>query len=187
MEKGKSQLPSTNLGAVIDVLEEMQDAGIISNYAVGGAVAAILHSEAISTVDLDIFFFLAEPPKGLILSLEKIYDYARKNSFPFDKDFINIHGWLVQFVEASHSPLWTEAIETAETMTIDERTAKVIDREHLAAMWIFAGRKKDIRKIEMFDEAAIMDAKILYDVLSRFNLLDRWRLQQHNFSNEYQF
>ncbi|MDQ3087384.1 MAG: hypothetical protein M3Q78_02165, partial [Acidobacteriota bacterium] len=170
----KSSLPSTNLSVVISVLEDMQNAEIISAYAVGGAVAAILHDEAISTVDLDIFFFLAEPPKGLILSLEKIYDYARQNNFPFDKDFINIHGWLVQFVEASHSPLWTEAIETAETMTIDNRTTKVIDREHLAAMWIFAGRKKDIRKIEMFDEAAIMNAGILYNVLSRFDLLDRW-------------
>ncbi|MBA3634080.1 MAG: hypothetical protein H0W58_14910 [Acidobacteria bacterium] len=187
MEKEKSHLPSTNLGAVIDVLESMQAAEIVSNYAVGGAVAAILHSEAISTVDLDIFFFLAEPPTGLILSLEKIYDYARQNDFPFDKDFINIHGWLVQFVEASHSPLWTEAVETAETMTIDDRAVKVIDREHLAAMWIFAGRKKDIRKIEMFDEAGIMNRKILNDVLSRFDLLDRWRLQQHNFSDEYQF
>ncbi|MDQ3181798.1 MAG: hypothetical protein M3Q33_14945 [Acidobacteriota bacterium] len=187
MEKEKSPLPSTNLGAVIGVLEDMQTGEIISNYAVGGAVAAILHSEPISTVDLDIFFFLAEPPTGLILSLEKIYDYARKNNFPFDKDFINIQGWLVQFVEASHSPLWTEAVETAETMTIDDRAARVIDREHLAAVWIYAGRKKDIRKIEMFDEAGIMDAKILYDVLLRFNLLDRWRLQQHNFSDEYQF
>ena len=183
----KSSLPSTNLSVVISVLEDMQNVGIISDYAIGGAVAAILHDEAISTVDLDIFFFLTEPPKGLILSLEKIYDYARQNNFPFDKDFINIHGWLVQFVEASHSPLWTEAIETAETMTIDNHAAKVIDCEHLAAMWIFAGRKKDIRKIEMFDEAAIMNAEILYNVLSRFDLLDRWRLQQHNFSDEYQF
>ncbi len=183
----KSSLPSTNLSVVISVLEDMQNVGIISDYAIGGAVAAILHDEAISTVDLDIFFFLTEPPKGLILSLEKIYDYARQNNFPFDKDFINIHGWLVQFVEASHSPLWTEAVETAETMTIDNHAAKVIDREHLAAMWIFAGRKKDIRKIEMFDEAAIMDAKILSDVLSRFDLLDRWRLQQYNFSDEYRF
>jgi hypothetical protein len=187
VEKVKSSSPSTNLGAVIDVLEDMQDAEIISNYAVGGAVAAILHSEPISTVDLDIFFFLTEPPKGLILSLEKIYDYARQNDFTFDADFINIHGWLVQFVEASNSPLWTEAVETAKIMPVDNRAAKVIDLEHLAAMWIFAGRKKDIRKIEMFDEAGTMDAKILYDVLLRFNLLDRWQLQQHNFSDEYQF
>jgi len=187
MKKVENSLPSTNLGAVIDVLEDMQAAEIISNYAVGGAVAAILHYEPISTVDLDIFFFLAEPPKSLILSLEKIYDYARQNDFTFDADFINIHGWLVQFVEASNSPLWAEAIETAEIMAVDNHAAKVIDREHLAAMWIFAGRKKDIRKIEMFDEAGIMNAKILSDVLLRFDLLDCWRLQQHNFSDEYQF
>lgn len=183
----KSSLPSTNLSAVADVLEDMQSGGIISDYAIGGAVAAILHYEPISTVDLDIFFFLAEPPTGLILSLKKIYDYARQNNFPFDKDFINIHGWLVQFVEASHSPLWSEAIATAETMMIDNRAVQVINREYLAAMWIFAGRKKDIRKIEMFDEAKIMDAKILYGILSRFDLLDRWRSQQYNFSDEYRF
>jgi hypothetical protein len=183
----ENTLPSTNLGAVAGVLEDMQNAGIISNYAVGGAVAAILHNEVISTVDLDIFFFFTEPPKGLILSLEKIYDYARQNNFTFDADFINIHGWLVQFVEASNSPLWTEAVERAETMTIDNRAAKVIDREHLAAMWIYAGRRTDIRKIEMFDEAGIMNAEILSDVLLRFDLIDRWKLQQHNFSDEYQF
>lgn len=187
MAEEKSRLPSTNLGAVIGVLKDMQTAGIISDYAVGGAVAAILHSEAISTVDLDIFFFLGEPPTGLILSLEKIYDYARRNGFSFDQDFINIRGWLVQFVEASRSPLWTEAVETAAEMTIDDRAIKVIDREHLAAMWIFAGRRKDIRKIEMFDESAAMNRKILYDVLSRFDLIDRWKLQQHNFSDEYRF
>lgn len=134
MKKVENPLPSTNLSAVIDVLEDMQSAGIISKYAVGGAVAAILHDEPISTVDLEIFFFLTEPPQGLILSLERIYEYARQNNFTFDADFINIHGWLVQFVEASHSPLWTEAVETAETMTVDNRAVKVIDREHLAAM-----------------------------------------------------
>ncbi len=78
-------------------------------------------------------------------------------------------------------------IEKSPLPSTNLGAVKVIDREHLAAMWIFAGRKKDIRKIEMFDEARIMDAKILYDVLLRFNLLDRWRLQQHNFSDEYQF
>ena len=72
MERQKSPLPSTDLGAVIDVLEDMRNVEIISDYAIGGAVAAILHNEAISTVDLDIFFFLAEPPTGLILSLDKI-------------------------------------------------------------------------------------------------------------------
>ena len=42
---------------VIRVLDDMQNAGIIEKYAIGGAFAAILHYEPISTIDLDIFFF----------------------------------------------------------------------------------------------------------------------------------
>lgn len=127
MEKEKSPLPSTNLGAVIDVLEDMRTVGIVSDYAIGGAVAAVLHNEPISTVDLDIFFLFTEPPKGLILSLEKIYDYARQNNFTFDSDFIRIHGWLVQFVEASLNPLWITAIENAKIKIVDNRGVSVID------------------------------------------------------------
>lgn len=37
-----------NIGAIIEVLEEMKRAGIIEKYAIGGAFAAILHYEPIS-------------------------------------------------------------------------------------------------------------------------------------------
>ncbi len=46
-------LPATNLGEVVDVVKEMIVGGIISDYAIGGAVAAILHYEPFSTFDLD--------------------------------------------------------------------------------------------------------------------------------------
>lgn len=85
--------------------------------------------------------------------MSKIYDFAKGKGFSFEHEYINIQGWPVQLVEASHSPLWTEAIKTAELMPLDDIRVKVIDPEHLAAMWIFASHKKDIRKIEMFDEA----------------------------------
>lgn len=184
--KKKNPLPTTNLGAVADVLEDMQAQGIISDYAIGGAVAAIIHYEPISTFDLDIFFFLTKPPE-LILSLGEIYDYARSHNFPFDGEFINIHGWVVQFVEASHSPLWREAIGKAVIKIIDNRDVFVIDIEYLVVMWILAGRKKDIRKIEMFDEAGFMNAEILVGLLRRFDLLEKWKTHQHNFSDEYRF
>ncbi len=162
----KQSLPTTDLGLVIDVIEEMKKRTIISDYAVGGAIAAILHAEPISTVDLDIFFFLTEQPKGLILSMEKIYDFAREKGFEFDQDYISVHGWLVKFVEAGHDPIWAEAVKTAQEKIIDGRAVKVIDVDHLAAMWIQAGRRKDIRKIEMFDEADLMNSDVLREILS---------------------
>ncbi len=184
--ENRKPLPTTNLGAVIDVLNDMQKQGIISDYAIGGAVAGIIHYQPINTIDLDIFFLMTKP-LGLILTMEEIYDYARKNDFSFDSEFIKINGWLVQFVEASHNPLWIEALGTAELKSIDNRDIPVIDIEHLAAMWIQASRPKDIYKIILFDEAGIMDAKILYDILKRFDLLEKWKAKQDNFSDGYQF
>ncbi|MBA3599626.1 MAG: hypothetical protein H0W45_00095, partial [Acidobacteria bacterium] len=70
----KNQSPSANMREVIGVLENMQSAGIIKKYAIGGAFAAILHYEPISTIDLDIFFLLADKNESpIILSLTVIY------------------------------------------------------------------------------------------------------------------
>ena len=82
------------IGQVIAVLNDLRAKKIINEFAIGGAVAAVLHNEPISTIDLDIFFFLAEKDDRPILSLSAIYDYAKKNGFAFDAEFINIHGWL---------------------------------------------------------------------------------------------
>jgi hypothetical protein len=73
------------------------------------------------------------------------------------------------------------------TRIIDNRKIPVIDVEYLAAMWIQASRPKDLLKIVNFDEAEIMDAKVLFDILERFELLIKWRAKQQLFSNDYQF
>ena len=66
------------IGQVIAVLNDLRAKKIINEFAIGGAVAAVLHNEPISTIDLDIFFFLAEKDDRPILSLSAIYDYAKK-------------------------------------------------------------------------------------------------------------
>lgn len=85
---------TANFEKVILVLQDMRTKSVIEKYAVGGAFAATLHNEPISTIDLDIFFFLSEKSDNPILSLAAVYDYAKSNDFSFDHEFINIHGWL---------------------------------------------------------------------------------------------
>ena len=170
-----------NIDKVLSVLEEMKRAGIIEKYAIGGAFAAILHYEPISTIDLDIFFFLHEKTNSPILSLNAIYDFARQKGFSFDHEFVNIHGWLVQFVEASHSALWTEAIENADTIKIEEANAPVIDKEHLVAMWLYAGRAKDYQKIAMFCEAGFLDEAKLSGILEKHDLTVKWNKEKWRF------
>ncbi len=162
----------------------MQKIGIIENYAIGGAFAAILHAEPISTIDLDIFFFFKEEQPGPVLSLEKIYDFARSKGHTFDHEFINIDGWLIQFIESSKNPLWSESIDTADELKINHRYARVIDREHLVAMWLFAGRPKDYQKISMFVDGEILDYRKLNEVLERHNLLIKWEKEKWRFAGE---
>lgn len=172
-----------NIEQVISVLEDMQSENIIADFAIGGAFAAILHNEPIATIDLDIFFLLAKKSDSLILSLDSVYKYAKRHNFSFDHEFINIYDWLVQFVEASHNPLWIEAIENAETVKIKEKQISVIGKEHLAAMWIFAGRNKDFQKISMFWDAEILDKEKLFAILERHNLLSKWNKEKWRFIN----
>lgn len=173
-----------NINEILGVLEDMKSAGIIEKYAIGGAFAAILHYEPISTIDLDIFFLLREKSVSPILSLNAIYDYAKQKGFSFDHEFINIYGWLVQFVEASYSLLWTEAIENADTIKIEDLKARVIDKEHLVAMWLLAGRAKDYQKIAMFCEADFLDKAKLFDILERHDLMAKWSREKWRFADE---
>ena len=177
-------MSSTNIEVVLAALGEMHELGIIENYAIGGAFAAILHSEPISTIDLDVFFFFKEKQTGAVLSLEKLYDFAKGKGFTFDHEFINIDGWLVQFVESSENPLWSEAIDNADVLTIGHLEAKVIGREHLVAMWLFAARPKDYQKITMFIDADILDHEKLNDILIRHGLLVKWEAEKWRFANE---
>jgi hypothetical protein len=180
----QTMLPQKNLADVLNILADMQAENIIKDFAIGGAVAAILHYEPISTVDLDIFFFFSEKQSGLIPSLDKIYDYAKGKGFEFDSEFINIYGWLVQFVESSHNQLWIEAIENADTFETAGIKFSVIGKEHLTAMWILAGRPKDYKKIEMFIEADFLNFDKLTDILTRYNLLEKWKKESWRFMSD---
>lgn len=87
----------------------------------------------------------------------------------------------LQFVEASHNALWSEAIEKAEIMDVGELKFPVIGREHLAAMWLFAGRAKDYQKIALFWEAEILDETKLFDILKRYDLMTKWNKEKERF------
>lgn len=119
-----------------------------------------------------------------MLSLSEIYDYAREKGFSFDDEFINIHGWLVQFVEAGHNPLWRDAINEAETLIIEETPVPLIGREYLVAMWLYSARAKDYQKIAMFWDAGILDLLKLFQLLDRYGLRIKWEREKWRFVNE---
>lgn len=172
-----------DFGKVIDVLEDMCDRGIFDKYAIGGAFAATLHDEPIATIDLDIFFLFSKPQDTAILSLSEIYEYASGRGFSFDHEFVNVYGWLVQFVESSTNGLWCEAIDNARSLKVGDRSVNIIEPDYLMVMWLLAGRAKDFAKIAIFLENDLTNRQHFLDIVERHGLGLKWKKEEYRFHN----
>ena len=169
-----------NIDQVIAVCEEMRLAGILDKYAIGGAFAATLLDEPIATADVDIFFLFARENSGLVLDMAPIYDFARAKGLDFDHEFINIYGWLVQFVESGTDPLWRDAINSPLLVKVGNTDIPVIRPEFLVAMWLAAGRPKDHEKIARFVEAGLV-AESDFSIVERYGLTVEWEQVKNRF------
>lgn len=172
------------IGKVIEVLDDMRERSIIGKYAIGGAVAAILYDEPISTVDLDIFFVSAKPTTSPILDMSPIYDYCRTEGFSFDHEFIDIYGWLVQFVEGSNKKLWLDAINNSRILKVADVEVPVIAPEYLLVMWILAGREKDFDKIGRLLRGELVNTEEFRELVDRYGFESEWNREKHRFIHE---
>jgi hypothetical protein len=163
----------------LKVLNQMVKRGVIEQYAIGGAIAAIYYLEPFETSDLDVFVQINIEGSALRI-LAPIYDYLRASGYKSQAEFINIEGVPVQFLP-SYSPLIDEAIEKAEPVKFDRVQTRVARPEHLVAIMIDTGRPKDYLRINMFLEHGAMNMTTLKPVLKRYNLLAKWEANSHRF------
>src|SRR6266850_22818 len=92
----------------LKVLNRMVKDGVIEQYAIGGAVAAIFYIEPINTNDLDVFFHVEDEGAGLDL-LAPLYEYLSDLGYRGKGEAIDIEGWPVQFLPI-FNPLLKEAV-----------------------------------------------------------------------------
>lgn len=157
----------------IAVLNGMIEAGVIENYAIGGAMAAVFYSEPIPTFDLDVFVSLPAS-KGPIISLRPIYKYLQGKGYAAEKEHIVVEGVPVQFIPA-FNPLVSEAVEHASRKVYGAGKARVIGPEYLVAIMLQTGRPKDKLRIAQFLDGVRLDKARLEDVLARHGLAQKWR------------
>ncbi len=67
------EIPAIPLGEVLRAANDLVSAGLIKDYALGGALAAIYYVEPFTTYDADIIFVAAK--KGLTAGIPEIYAY----------------------------------------------------------------------------------------------------------------
>ena len=163
----------------LKLINRMVRAGVIRDYAIGGAVAAIYYLEPFDTADLDIFVQVETSASDLTI-LAPIYEYLISRGHKPKGEFVYIEGLPVQFLPVFNS-LTEEAVTKAQTIKYARVTTRVMRPEHLVAIMLDIGRPKDYLRISMFLEQGAVNMRSMNAVLKRHGLTKKWK------DNEYRF
>ena len=159
----------TNFAAALAAIERLKDEGVVSEYAIGGAMALVFWSEPIPTFDLDVFVLL--PPENKLVSLAPVYEWARRNAYPEEAEHIVIAGMPVQIIPA-HNQLAEEAITSAARLEYETQPVRVIRPEYLIALYLepMARTAKRLERAAALLEEGDVDRELLTELLQRYNL-----------------
>jgi hypothetical protein len=159
--------------ATLRVLNEMRSAGVLAEYAIGGAVAAFLYIEPGATFDLDVLTVWKPAEVGL-LTPQPFYEYLAKRGYgEYQKEAVVIEGWAVQFLRAS-THLVEEALRQAVGIEIKGVSTSVFTQEHLMAICLRVGRPKDIARLLQFMEQGGANMDRFAKIVERHTLSQQW-------------
>jgi hypothetical protein len=163
------------LEATLAVLNEMQHAAVIQDYAIGGAVAAFLYIEPATTFDLDVFITW-HPAEGGLLTPHRLFQYlAEKGYGEYQQEAIMIEGWAVQFLPLE-TPLTEEALKEAIGIEVKGVPTRVFTKEHLMAICLQTGRPKDLARLVQFVLESSPDMGRFAKILERHMLTEAWNI-----------
>ena len=154
------------LANVLRAANELVSAGLIKDYALGGALAAIYYTEPVTTYDADIIFVASD--KTLSAGIPAIYSYLQSKGWRVEREHLLIKDFPVQFLAASG--LTEEAVREARQIQYQGVPAKVFRPEYIIAIAASVGRHKDLARIEQLMAQAKIDKPLLDDILRRYNL-----------------
>src|SRR2546421_2057668 len=87
------------LADVLRAANELVSAGLVEDYALGGALAAIYYIEPFTTYDADIIFVPAD--KDLTAGIPAIYAYLQSKDWRVEREHLLVNDFPVQFLAAS--------------------------------------------------------------------------------------
>lgn len=154
------------------LLNDMREAGIISNYALFGAVAQMRYTEPVATLDADVLVAVPSPQRLDVLS--DLYSFCTRRGYRPEGEAIRVGTWPVQFVPA-FSPLTIEAMEQADAANFEGVPLRVVRAEHLAVIALSTGRAKDFTRILALLEAGSVTTGQLAALAERHGLADGWK------------
>lgn len=158
---------------VFEAANQLVAEGVITSYAIGGAIGASFYLEAGATEDVDIFFHAASPRP--FQELAPIYEHLQAKGFPLKREFVVIDDWDVQFLMAADGSIESEAVQAANTMQAFGVDVRVMMPEYLCAIAVKTGRDKDIARVRAFIEQEKVDLDELKVLIDKFHLDEAWK------------
>src|SRR5438552_14846782 len=116
------------LADVLRAANELVSAGLIKDYALGGALAAIYYTEPFTTYDADIIFVATDTTAGM----PAIYSHLQSKGWRVERERLLIKDFPVRFLAASG--LTEEAVRNANPIEYESVPAKVFRPEYIVAI-----------------------------------------------------
>jgi hypothetical protein len=161
------------------MINEMQANGVISHYAIGGAVAATFYLEPAATLDVDVFVILPHPG-GPLVSLSPIYEYLKGRGGIEDREHIVLGDWPVQFLVPGND-LEREAVAGSVPIDVEGVRTWIMLPEYLVAIALSTGRAKDHIRVLQFIKEKAVDQQMLLAIIEKHGLLSKWEQFRHKF------
>jgi len=159
----------------IEVLNQLEQEGLIRRYAIGGAVAVLFYAEPVLTYDLDVFVLLASEGSSGLVDLSPIYRRLAELGHHPDREAVIVAGVPVQVIPA-YNALVEEAVASAEEAHFGDAPTRVVGYEHLLAIMTQTGRPKDRERLASLLEQRPPDTGRLDAILRRHALVDSWQV-----------
>jgi len=176
LEQSEYRFAMLATAKAIAIVNQLKEEGVISAYAVGGAIGALFYIEPTQTQDIDIFVHLNPKPGSLLVTIEPILDRLEELGFTlWEEDKVVVAGWPIQFLPATKA-IEIEAIAHAKPEPLaDGIVAFVPPAEYLMAMAIDLGRPKDMIRLQCFYEQRVFDPNQLDALLEKHQLSSKWQ------------
>ena len=131
-----------SLKDVFGVLAQMQDDGMVTDYAIGGATAVLFYAEPTRTYDVDVFVTLPSGPAPALVSLSSVYEWAKNRGIEIQGEHLMIETVPVQLLPAYNS-LVEEAVADARVHDYEGVPVRVVGPEHLVALQAGGARRRE--------------------------------------------
>ncbi|MSV27401.1 MAG: hypothetical protein EXQ52_01450 [Bryobacterales bacterium] len=163
------------------LLNEMQQADVIRNYALFGASAQMRYTEPVATLDAAVLVAVNSAERPDVL--RDIYDFCAAKGYVPEGESIRVGAWPAQFVPA-FSPLTADAMEQAETADFEGVAFRVVRADHLAVIALSAGRAKDLTRILALLESGSVSRDSIKSLAARYGLAEAWQRFEDRFLND---